>query len=143
MQLLEESKTPLALANAEVENLKQELIQARRQELSLGQTIDKEKALKDQQIRATSKQEVLTKEVKGALLEEKRAVEQGLSEIDQKGSEVVKLRKALFSMEKDRERLGSEVTEQRTSRDDFSLVFFFSVISVISVVVHISYPLVH
>ena len=125
MQLLEESKTPLALANAEVENLKQELIQARRQELSLGQTIDKEKALKDQQIRATSKQEVLTKEVKGALLEEKRAVEQGLSEIDQKGSEVVKLRKALFSMEKDRERLGSEVTEQRTSRDDFSLVFFF------------------
>ena len=125
MQLLEESKTPLALANAEVENLKQELIQARRQELSLGQTIDKEKALKDQQIRATSKQEVLTKEVKGALLEEKRAVEQGLSEIDQKGSEVVKLRKALFSMEKDRERLGTEVTEQRTSRDDFSLVFFF------------------
>eukprot|EP00605_Chrysophyceae_sp_TOSAG23-4_P002393 GSChrysophyteH1.ASY1.ANO1.2649.1 assembled CDS len=114
-QLLEESKIPLQLANQEVENLKKELIAARRQELNLNKTVDKEKGLKDAQIKATAKAEMGTKEVKGQLIEEQRAGEQTTKELDDKSKELIRMRKAMFSMEKDRERLGLEVTEHRNS----------------------------
>ena len=38
---MEEAKTPLSMANAEVENLKKELIAARRQELGLQKNVSK------------------------------------------------------------------------------------------------------
>ena len=40
-QMLEETKTPLALAHAEIESLKKDLISARRQEISLEKANDK------------------------------------------------------------------------------------------------------
>jgi len=112
-QLLEESKTPLALANQEVENLKKELIGARRQELGLNKTIEKEKTLRDAQIKLTVKAELGTKEVKGQLIEEQRATDQATSELDDKQKETARLRKAVVALEADRERLGTEVTENR------------------------------
>ena len=114
-QLLEESKLPLTLANQEVENLQKELVQARRQELSINKNLDKEKGLKDAQIKVTAKAEMQTKEVKGVLVEEQRATEQATKELDDKGKDVSRLRKAMFSMEQDRERLGAEVTEHRSA----------------------------
>ena len=62
MQLLEESKTPLALANAEVENLKKELLAARRQEMALNKDVTKVQLEKEKQIKATSKAESKAKE---------------------------------------------------------------------------------
>ena len=114
-QLLEESKTPLDLANQEVENLKKELIQARRQELGLNKAVEKEKTLRDQQIKATEKAQLGTKEVKGQLIEEQRATAQVSTELDEKTKEVSRLRKAVSALDADRERLGAEVTEHRAA----------------------------
>lgn len=114
-QLLEEAKTPLAMANQEIDNLQKELVAARRQELSLGKTIVTEKALKDAQIKVSTKHEMNTKEVKGLLVEEQRATEQVGNELEEKTKECARLRKAIHAMEADRERLGGEVTEHRNA----------------------------
>ena len=125
MQLVEEAKTPLALANAEVENLKKELIAARRQELGLQKNVSKITVEKEAQIKATSKAEAQTKEVRDNLVEEQRATETVGKELHDAKVEVSKLKNAVYSIEKDRERLSSEVTDQRNlylnSQDELKL----------------------
>ena len=125
MQLLEESKTPLALANAEVDNLKKELIAARRQELGLQKNVNKITVEKEAQIKATSKAEAQTKEVRINLVEEQRATETVSKELQDAKVEVSKLKNAVYSIEKDRERLSGEVTDQRNlylnSQDELKL----------------------
>lgn len=113
MQLLEESKTPLALANAEVENLKKEVLAARRQEMVLNKDVTKVQMEKDQQIKATSKAEAKVKEQAEQVVEEKRATDGVNKELSDAKVEVSKLKQAIYSVEKDRERLSAEATEQR------------------------------
>lgn len=113
MQLLEESKTPLALANAEVENLKKEILAARRQEMMLNKDVTKVQLEKEKQIKATSKAEAKAKESADAIVEEKRATDSVNKELMDAKVEVSKLKQAIYSVEKDRERLSSEATEQR------------------------------
>ncbi len=113
MQLLEESKTPLALANAEVENLKKEVLAARRHEMVLNKDVAKVQTEKEQQIKATSKAEAKAKEIADVVVEEKRATESVNKELSDAKVEVSKLKQAIYSVEKDRERLSGEATEQR------------------------------
>jgi chromosome segregation ATPase len=113
MQLLEESKTPLALANGEIENLKKELLAARRQEMVLSKNVTKAQVEKEAQIKATSKAEVKAKEAGDMVVEEQRATEGLSKELQDSKVEVNKLKQAIYSIEKDRERLSVEATDQR------------------------------
>jgi chromosome segregation ATPase len=115
MQLVEEAKTPLALANAEVESLKKEIIAARRQELVLSKANDKTKQEKEQEIKNKAKAERATKEQVDLLTEEQRYANQLEKDVKDGKNEVSKLKKAISSIEKDRERLSVEATEQRNN----------------------------
>lgn len=115
MQLVEEAKTPLALANAEVESLKKEMIAARRQEILLNKANDKTKAEKEQEIKNKAKAERATKEQADLLTEEQRYANQLEKDVKDGKNEVSKLKNAISSIEKDRERLSVEATEQRNN----------------------------
>lgn len=113
-QLLEESKTPLIEAQAKIESLEKDLIAARKQELTLQKVTEKVEREKEQQMKATQKAEQRTKEEHTALLEQERFTDQLGGELGEAKTELSRLRKIIFSLEKDRERLGNEVSEQRT-----------------------------
>ena len=115
MQLLEDTKTPLAMAHAEVESLKQDLIMAHRAEGLVVKEKEKVAREKEQQLKATHKAEMRTKEQIELLGEQERATESVAQELRDAKVELQKLRKAIYSLEIDRERLGQEVTEQRTN----------------------------
>ena len=80
---------------------------------------------KEAQIKATSKAEAQTKEVRINLIEEQRATETVAKELQDAKVEVSKLKNAVYSIEKDRERLSGEVTDQRNlylnSQDELKL----------------------
>mmetsp|Transcript_34002 Transcript_34002/g.74900 ORF Transcript_34002/g.74900 Transcript_34002/m.74900 type:complete len:901 (+) Transcript_34002:156-2858(+) len=111
--LLEESKTPLAVAQAEIDSLNKDLLSAHRQELNLNKANDKVGKEKEQQLRATEKAEMRTKEQVDQVAELERASAALVQEVHDQKEEIVHLRKAIFQLEKDRERLGNEVSDQR------------------------------
>lgn len=112
-QMAEEAKTPLLVAQAEIENLKAELIGARRVELQLGRQNEKTAHEKEVQLKATQRAEARTKETVDVVMEKGRVVAALEAEVQSFKEETMRLRKAIFSLEKDRERLGNEVSEQR------------------------------
>jgi chromosome segregation ATPase len=114
-QLLEESKTPLQVAQAEIESLKKDLIAAHRHELSLNKVTDKISKEKEVHMKATERAESRTKEQIEVALELEGANARLTAEVENYKEEIARLRKAIFSLEKDRERLGNEVSEQRNS----------------------------
>lgn len=124
-QLLEESKTPLTVAHAEIESLKKDLIAAHRQELNLNKVADKFSKEKDVHMKATERAEGRTKEQMEMANELETANSRLTAEIVTHKEEIGRLRKAIFSLEKDRERLGNEVSEQRggyvRSQEDLKL----------------------
>jgi chromosome segregation ATPase len=114
-QLAEEAKTPLLVAQTEIESLKKELIAAHRHELQLAKYTEKVIHEKEIQLKQTEKAESRTKE-KQDLFDEQIRVAQGLaSEVTTYRDEVNRLKKAILSVEKDRERLGNEVADQRNN----------------------------
>jgi chromosome segregation ATPase len=113
--MLEESKTPLAVAHAEIDSLKRDLLNAHRHELTLNKTTEKLSKEKDHHLKATERAETRTKEQVDKL-EELQRINQGLqNEMQAYKEDVVNLRKAILGLEKDRERLGNEVSEQRSN----------------------------
>lgn len=114
-QMAEEAKTPLLVAQGEIETLKKELLHARRHEISLNKDKDKIIKAKDQTERAKEKAETKTKEQFEITVEKKREIELLEEEIQRNKEEISSLRKAIYAMEKDRERLGNEVSEQRNN----------------------------
>jgi chromosome segregation ATPase len=114
-QVAEESKTPLLVAHAEIESLKKELLSAHRHELQLGKETEKVVHEKDVQMKATERAEAKTKEKQDAYEEQERIARGLQSEIQTYREEVHRLKKAVLNVEKDRERLGNEVTEQRAN----------------------------
>ena len=114
-QMAEDAKTPLIIAQTEIESLKKELLQAHRHELQLNKETDKVKHEKEVQIKATEKAEAKTRE-QVELVEEQERVARNLSqEVQSYRDEVFKLRKAILQVEKDRERLSQEVGDQRNN----------------------------
>lgn len=113
-QLLEQTKTPLALAHAEIESLQKELLSAHRHEVQLSkdaETIEKEKI---QQMKETEKAEERTREQVEARLEQDRVILTLEKELGEEKSEIKHLKTAIYQLEKDREKLGNEVRDQRT-----------------------------
>ena len=112
-QQLEEGKIPLQLALTEIENLRKEVLGAHRLEVTLEKNVEKAERLTNVQMKETEKAQATAKEVKGVVLEQERVVSGLGSEVESTKMEAQRLRKAIFSLEKDRERLGNEVGEQR------------------------------
>ena len=112
-QQLEESKTPLAVALAEVESLQKELVSHRKREEALAKQADIIERDKNLQIRATQRAESRTKEQEDLVKEQERITFHLESEVQEYKDEVQRLRKVVYKLENDRERLGNEVGEQR------------------------------
>lgn len=119
-QFLEDSKTPLITAQAEIDSLKKDLINARRQELQLVKGTEKVSAEKEQQLKLTQRAEQKSKEEHESYLEQERATETVAKELQEVKAELQHLRKVVFSLEKDRERLGNEVSDQRSQNQEAS-----------------------
>ena len=112
-QLLEESKIPLQLAQAEIESLRGDLVAAHRQEGLVVKEKDKVAREKDQQLKLTHKAEMATKEQKDLLFEQERATQSVSTELHEARIEVQKLRKAIYSLEVDRSHLSEELQTAR------------------------------
>ena len=112
-QLLEQTKTPLALAHAEIESLQKELLSSHRHEVQLAKNAETIEKAKEQQMKATELAEERTKEQ----IEAKKDIERAASflekEVAEGKMEVQALKKAIYQLEKDREKLGGEVVDQR------------------------------
>lgn len=103
------------MAQAEIESLKKELLSAHRHEVQLTKETDKILHDKEVQIKATERAEAKTKE-KEDLFEEQVRIAAGLqTEVQNYREEISRLKKAILSVEKDRERLGNEVSDQRSN----------------------------
>ncbi len=113
-QQLDDAKTPLLLAQAEIEQLKKDVLNAHRTEVQLEKNNEKIEREKNKQMKATEKAEAFGREQVGVVKEQERVVTGLGSEVETYKLEVQRLRKAIFSLEKDRERLGNEVGEQRS-----------------------------
>lgn len=113
-QLLEATKTPLALAHAEVESLQKELLSAHRQEGALKKEAESIEKEKNGQIKENEKKENKIKEQVELRLEQERTMLTLEKELQEEKMEIMALKKAIYALEKDREKLGNEVGEQRT-----------------------------
>lgn len=113
-QVAEESKTPLIVAQNEIESLKKDLLGARRVEIQLSKQSDKLSHEREVQMKATERAEAKTKEKADMYSEQERIANNLQSEVQAYKEDVAKLRKAIYQLEKDRERLGNEVSEQRS-----------------------------
>jgi len=113
-QQVDDAKIPLQLAQQEIEQLRKELLNAHRQEVQLEKTAEKIEREKNVQMKEAEKAQAQTKEVQGVVKEQERVVAGLGGEVESYKMELNRLRKAIFSLEKDRERLGNEVGEQRT-----------------------------
>eukprot|EP01041_Mallomonas_annulata_P007788 gene7788-15929_t len=112
-QQIEDAKTPLAVALAENENLQKELLTHRKREEKLEKEVDTIERDKNVQIRATVRAETKTKEQEDLVKEQERITQNLDNEINSYKDEIQRLRKVVYQLEKDRERLGNEVGEQR------------------------------
>ena len=110
--LLEDAKTPLQIAQAEIESLKKDLISAHRQEMNLSKDIDRLMHEKELQLKATERAEIKSKENENLYEEKARSISNLTQEMQSYRDEVQKLRRAIFQLEKDREKLSNSVTEQ-------------------------------
>jgi chromosome segregation ATPase len=114
-QALEESKTPLAAAHSEIDALKKDAINAHRHELQLVKQTEKIELEKEAQTKKVEKTELKLKEEQDIGVEQLRASEQLGGEVSDMKTELQRLRKVIFQLEKDRERLGNEVGDQRAN----------------------------
>lgn len=124
-QQVEDAKTPLAMAEIEKDKLNKEInVLRKRAELLEKQvsSIEHDKAI---QIGATQRAETKTKEQEDLVKEQERIADSFNRELDQTKDEVARLRKIVYQLEKDRERLGNEVGDQRnqylTAQDEMKL----------------------
>jgi chromosome segregation ATPase len=112
---LEASKTPIALLQAEIDGLQKELLNSHKHESEIQRQRENMEREKNSQLKAAGRAEQRAKENEDLLKEQER-VSSGLSaEIEQYQSEIQKLRKLVYSLEKERERLGNDILEQRNN----------------------------
>lgn len=114
-QMAEDAKTPLLLAQTEIEKLKEELRGAHRKEQSLNRTVDKEVMDKENQMKKAAKAEMKVKDAQKDLKSHENEEDKLNHEISEYKKDIQDLRKAIFQLERDRERLSNEVATQRTN----------------------------
>lgn len=112
-QEVEDSKTPLQVAQMEIEGLKRELMGSHRQELLLTkhtETLHKEK---EHHLKASERAHLKVKETQETVEEKDRLASNLSNEATEYRLEIQQLRGVIYSLEKDRERLSNEVSKQR------------------------------
>lgn len=112
-QVAEDAKTPLVVLQAEIDTLRKELLGAHKHENQLekkAETAVKEKA---RQMQATQQAEQQARE-NVDLYKEQERISRGLGkEIEDMRVEIQHLRKVIYSLEKERERIGNELGDQK------------------------------
>jgi chromosome segregation ATPase len=114
-QMVEDAKTPVAVLQLEIDSLQKEILVHRKREDELKRAKEGVEKEKQMQIRATSNAESKTKEQENLLREQERIANSFSMEIQEYKDEITNLRKVIYQLEKDRERLGNEVGDQRSN----------------------------
>jgi peptidoglycan hydrolase CwlO-like protein len=114
-QLLDESKTPLILAHAEIESLKKALSLAHHKETLLLRENDSNLREKELQLKAKQKLDYRVKEEIEHRTEHERTIHSLNEDINLHNIEIQKLKTIIFQLETDRDRISNEVVEQRNS----------------------------
>lgn len=114
-QAVEDAKTPLLMAEAEIDTLNKDILGARKHELQLSKKAEKIAKEKDAQMQATERAEARARENLEQIVEKERVVTALGSEVEDQKTEIQHLRKVIYQLEKDRERLSNEVAGQRNA----------------------------
>ena len=112
-ELLEQSKTPLLVAQNEIQTLNKELDMFRRKEESLKKDMEGVERERNLHMRNTQVAEQRSKQTEDAMREQERISHSLESEVGGYRAEVAKLRRILLELEKERERYSNEASEQR------------------------------
>uniref|UniRef100_A0A7S1TS05 Cilia- and flagella-associated protein 58 central coiled coil domain-containing protein n=1 Tax=Phaeomonas parva TaxID=124430 RepID=A0A7S1TS05_9STRA len=111
--LLEQSKTPLLMAQNEIQTLNKELDMFRRKEEAIKKEMEGVERDRNLQIKSTQRAEQRTKETEDVLREQERVSHSLEAEMNNYRVEIGKLRKIIYQLEKEREKYGTEASEQR------------------------------
>ena len=113
-QVAEDSKTPLQVLQSELDTLRKELLNSHKHENQLEKKAEMAIKEKAAQLQATQEAEGEAKE-HADLYKEQERISRGLSnEIDDMRLEIQHLRKVIYSLEKERERVGNELGDQKS-----------------------------
>jgi len=131
-QAAEDAKTPLIVAQAEIESLKKELQIAHKHQLQITKAAETVEREKDIQVKAKERAEEKTREQIDLRTEQERNAATLAEELQDYKVEIQKLRKVVFQLERDRERLGNEVTDQRGLFMVIIFIFIFNYLLIVS-----------
>lgn len=113
-QLFDESKTPLAMAQQEIQSLNKELEIYKRREDSTRKEVDVLERDKNLQLTQIQKVEEKVKVTEDEVKQQERVAYSLENELAQFKAETVKQRTTIYGLEKEREKYGVEASEQRT-----------------------------
>jgi len=112
-QLLDESKTPLLLAQAEIVTLQKDLDAFKHKEIVRAKELEVVERERNLQVKETAKAHEKVHEKETRVKEQERIAYSLENEMNSFKAETVKQRKAIYQLEKERERYGVEASEQR------------------------------
>ena len=112
-QLLDESKTPLLLAQAEIVTLQKDLDVFKHKEIVRAKELEVVERERNLQVKETAKAHEKVHEKETRVKEQERIAYSLENEMNSFKAETVKQRKAIYQLEKERERYGVEASEQR------------------------------
>merc|ERR1719446_336720 len=113
-QKLDESKTPLVMAQAEITAMNKDIDQFKRDQEHLAKEKEGVERERDLQFKNTQKAEEKVRDVETAAKEQERIAYSLENEMNGLKSETVKQRKTIYQLEKEREKYGIEASEQRS-----------------------------
>jgi len=112
-QMVEDAKTPLVMAQSEIDALKKEIELYRKRENDFKKSIELLKREREVQGRATQGAELKTKVAEDNVREQERISYSLETELSHVKEEVARQRKQIYYLEKEREKLGLEAADQR------------------------------
>merc|ERR1719240_2034903 len=112
-QLLDESKTPLLMAQTEIAALQKEIDQFKRREETRAKELEVLERERNLQVKETQRAHEKVHEKETRVKEQERIAYSLENEMNSFKAETVKQRKAIYQLEKERERYGVEASEQR------------------------------
>merc|ERR1719230_85184 len=112
-QLLDESKTPLLMAQTEIAALQKEVDQFKRREETRAKELEVLERERNLQVKETQRAHEKVHEKETRVKEQERIAYSLENEMNSFKAETVKQRKAIYQLEKERERYGVETSEQR------------------------------
>merc|ERR1719230_1229295 len=114
-QMLDESKTPLLMAQTEITALQKEVDQFKRREETRAKELEVLERERNLQVKETQRAHEKVHEKETRVKEQERIAYSLENEMNSFKAETVKQRKAIYQLEKERERYGMEASEQKTA----------------------------